>query len=60
MIRYTIKVKNDQGRSLSEKYEATSLFLSSDDASLQEQVRNLIESFKEPIDQVIISAKMEL
>ncbi len=61
MIRYSIKVSNDHAVR-KENFEATCLFLSSEDPELLARIQKVVDKFKselnEPIEEVKINATM--
>lgn len=59
MIRYNIKVSNDH-QSLTEHFEATDLFMSSENHDLQERIKSVMAKFNAPVDDVTIKAKMDV
>lgn len=59
MIRLKIKVSNDHS-ALTEHFECEDLLLSLDSTELQEMAQKVIKAFNAPVEEVKVTASMDL
>lgn len=59
MIRIKIKTSNDHC-SMTSSFETIDLVLSTDDPHLKSMIDQSIKDFNQPVDEVIVSTRMEV